>query len=239
MKIVSLNIQHGGGKRIAGLSEWLETMKPSAVVLPEWRNNPPGLKIRDWLTGIGFRTIAAERATRDERSQITSLLLAATDLVGSADVTPQYSEAGDLIVGQMEQGIQLLGCYFPQRLAKVPFFKQCIQIAKSKADTPLVMMGDLNTGRNDLDIEGKGTKFDCVDLFDALTKEAGLIDLWRLRHGEKQEWTWRSRVNGFRIDHVFGNKEFISRFGTFRCDIDHAPRLSGLTDHSAVVLEAN
>jgi hypothetical protein len=34
-----------------------------------------------------------------------------------------------------------------------------------------------------------------------------------------------------------GNKAFINRFPAFRCAIDHAPRLSGLTDHSAVVLE--
>jgi hypothetical protein len=35
------------------------------------------------------------------------------------------------------------------------------------------------------------------------------------------------------------NKAFINRFPAFRCAIDHAPRLSGLTDHSAVVLEVD
>ena len=103
---------------------------------------------------------------------------------------------------------------------------------------PLVMIGDFNTGRNDLDIEGTGARFYCAELFEALSTEAGLIDLWRQRH-DRREWTWRSPMNGFRIDHVFGNKAFIARFPAFRCAIDHAPRKSGLSDHSAVVLEAD
>src|SRR5258708_11116954 len=101
------------------------------------------------------------------------------------------------------------------------------------------MIGDFNTGRNDLDIEGAGARFHCADLFEALSREAGLMDLWRACHGDRQEWTWRSPANGFRIDHAFGNEAFINHWPTFRCEIDHAPRLSGLTDHSAVVLEAD
>jgi exonuclease III len=102
---------------------------------------------------------------------------------------------------------------------------------------PLVMIGDFNTGRNDLDVEGSGTRFDCADQFIGLSAQAGLADLWRFRHGERREWTWRSAKNGFRIDHAFGNKAFVSRFPNYRCEINHEPRLIGLTDHSAVVLD--
>jgi exonuclease III len=114
-------------------------------------------------------------------------------------------------------------------------------LAKKSSDVPFVMIGDFNTGRNDLDIEGPGARFYCTDLFEALTREAGLIDLWRARHGDREEWIWRStqKKYGFRIDHVFGNKAFIARFPAFRCTIDHAPRQSELSDHSAVVLEAD
>ena len=140
---------------------------------------------------------------------------------------------------ELNQGIRLLGCYFPQLQAKAPFFQVSIRLAQKSPDIPFVMIGDFNTGRNDLDIEGTGARFHCADLFLALTREAGLTDLWRARHGDRQDWTWRSTVNGFRIDHVFGNRAFIGRFPAFRCVIDHAPRLSGLTDHSAIVLEAD
>jgi hypothetical protein len=62
---------------------------------------------------------------------------------------------------------------------------------------------------------------------------------WRLYPVSQQEWTWRSSKNDFRIDHVFGNKAFVNRFSAFRCVIDHKPRLSSLTDHSAIVLETD
>jgi exonuclease III len=78
----------------------------------------------------------------------------------------------------------------------------------------IVIIGDYDrhSDRNDLDIEGTGARFHCADLFEALHTEAGLIDLLRAQHGGQQEWTWRSSVNGFRIDHAFGDKAFIGRF---------------------------
>src|SRR5205807_1724782 len=97
--------------------------------------------------------------------------------------------------------------------------------------------GDINTGRNDLDIEGGGARFHCADLFEALAAETGLIDLWRTQHGDRREWTWRSRVNGFRIDHVFANKTFVDHFPAFLCEIDHSPRILGITDHSALIVD--
>jgi exonuclease III len=223
-----------GGERIGRLADWIMAKAPSAVVLPEWRNNTPGQYVRKGLTECGLQSVA----TAGETAKNNGILLAALDFVESKTITPPGATTGELMMIELKQGIHLLGCYFPQRQAKVPFFQQCIQMAKG-TDVPFVMMGDINTGRNDLDIEGTGAGFHCADLFGALNSEAGLVDLWREQHGDRQEWTWRSSVNGFRIDHVFGNKAFIDRFPTFRCAIDHTPRLSGLTDHSAAILEAD
>jgi exodeoxyribonuclease-3 len=235
IRIISLNIRHGGGKRMAGLVDWLATKNASAVVLPEWRNNLSGQFITRRFREGGFATVTAAH----ESSNLNSILLAATGLKSSQMVTPLNSVAGSLMLSEIIQGINLLRCYFPQREAKAPFFRQCIQVAQTRRDVPFLLVGDLNTGRNDLDIEGSGARFHCADLFEALNVEAGLIDLWRAQHGDRREWTWRSSLNGFRIDHVFANETFISRFPAFQCEIDHEPRLSGLTDHSAVVLETN
>jgi exonuclease III len=232
-RIVSLNIRQGGGKRIAALADWIAAKMPSAVILPEWRNNNSGQYIRQRFTEGGFATSTPTRS-----SHSNSILLAAVGLADSLEVTPPGSAAGDLMLVEIA-GIKLLGCYFPQRDAKAPFFRQCIRVARTHEHAPFLMIGDLNTGRNDLDIEGAGARFHCTDLFDALSSEAGLIDLWRAQHGERREWTWRSPVNGFRIDHAHANATFMSRFPAFRCEIDHTPRLSGLTDHSAIILETD
>jgi exodeoxyribonuclease III len=234
IRILTLNIRHGGGKRIARLADWIASKSPNVVVLPEWRNDAPGQRIREILTDSGFRTIVAARG----QSAPNSVLLAAMDLTESWEVTPANSTAGDLILIEIAKRIRILGCYFPQRQAKAPFFQQCIELASKNRDLPFVMIGDFNTGRNDLDIDGAGAPFYCADLFRSLG-ELGLIDLWRARHGDRREWTWRSPANGFRIDHAFGNEAFIKRFPAFQCEIDHSPRLAGLTDHSAVVLEAD
>jgi exodeoxyribonuclease-3 len=233
-RIISLNICHGGGKRIAQLARWLITKGSNVVVLPEWRNDDAGRRILEILKGSGFSTIA----TAQEKSKRNCVLLAANNFTKVQENTPANSPAGDLILIETAEQIRILGCYFPQGQAKAPFFRKCIEVASENVNSPLVLIGDFNTGRNDLDIEGTGTHFDCADLFIALNTEAGLTDLWRARHAKRQEWTWRSSVNGFRIDHAFGNKTFITRFPAFKCEIDHEPRLSGFTDHSAVVVEA-
>jgi exonuclease III len=230
-RILSLNLRHGGGSRANLLIDWIASKAPFVAVLTEWRENASGRLIKDGLTRAGLSSVSAPRGPK-----INTALLASRDLTRCEIFTPTNSPVGDLALMTID-GINILGCYFPQRKAKGPFFKRCMDAAAEASHSPLLAIGDFNTGRNDLDIEGTGTRFDCADQFIALHEQAGLIDLWRFRHGERREWTWRSPKNGFRIDHAFGNQAFINRFPTYRCEIDHEPRLLGLTDHSAIVID--
>ena len=232
-RIISLNLRHGGGSRIERLTDWITSKSPSAVVATEWRNNVPGQHLRNRLTLDGLQLALTVPAA----SQINTVLLAARGIKGSQSITPPNSPVGDLASISTEDGVSILGCYFPQRMAKSPFFRRCTEVAASNSHRPFVMIGDFNTGRNDLDIEGNGAPFDCADQFADLHEQVGLVDLWRLRHGEGRDWTWRSAKNGFRIDHAFGNQEFLNRYPNFQCEIDHEPRLARLTDHSAIILD--
>jgi hypothetical protein len=231
-RIVSLNLRHGGGRRIAALTDWLLSKSPSAVVATEWRNNVPGQYLRNRLTLGGLESLLAAPAT----SQINTVLLAKR-IMGSQAATPLNSPVGDLVSISTEEGVSILGCYFPQRMDKAPFFHRCIELAERNSHQPFVMLGDFNTGRNDFDIEGNGVPFYCADQFAGLPEQAGLADLWRWRHGERRDWTWRSSKNGFRIDRAFGNQAFLHRHPNFHCEIDHEPRLARLTDHSAIILD--
>jgi hypothetical protein len=100
---------------------------------------------------------------------------------------------------QTADGVRIVGCNFPQSYARAPFFYRFIEVASNNDDAPLVLVGDFNTVRNDLDTEGRGARCNCADLFMALSKEAGLIDLCRARHGKRQEWTWRITQMAARI----------------------------------------
>jgi hypothetical protein len=38
-------------------------------------------------------------------------------------------------------------------------------------------------------------------------------------HGQKREWSWRSPINGFRIDHAFAIASFLKTFAVTRLTI--------------------
>jgi hypothetical protein len=230
-RIVSLNIRHGGGSRANQLIDWIVSQTPVAAVITEWRDNSSGQQIKNGLLSGGLRSFSAAR-----NPKINTALLAARSFKHCEIVTPPASPVGDLSLMGLD-GITIVGCYFPQRMAKSPFFERCMEVALKATHLPLLMIGDFNTGRNDLDIEGNGARFDCSDQFVDLYDKADLVDLWRFRYGERREWTWRSAKNGFRIDHAFGNQAFMNRFPSYRCEIDHEPRLIGLTDHSAMIVD--
>jgi len=59
--------------------------------------------------------------------------------------------------------------------------------------------------------------------------------LWRRQHSEVRDYTWYSSAgNGFRLDHAFASPAAASAVAGVW--LDHAPRLSGASDHSAVVV---
>jgi exodeoxyribonuclease III len=240
MKILSLNIQHGGGSirhagaaRALSLLAWTLGHTPDIVVLSEWRDNTVGQGFLSIFREKGFTTATASRPV----SGANGILIAARQAFKSRRITPGDSERGELLVAELSRGFRLLAAYFPISHAKAPFFRLCMTEAARARKVPLLLIGDLNTGRNNLDVEGNGERFHCVDLFESLESQSGLIDLWRATNGTRQEWTWRSRVNGFRIDHAFGNKVLVERFGPIHSHYDHSPREMKITDHSALFVE--
>src|SRR5271170_909003 len=100
IRIISLNIRHGGGAKGADLAHWLLRKAPSVIVLPEWRETNPGRLIRERLKASGFRTEASPRAI----ATINRVLMAAKDLATHQEITPPGSRAGDLRFIELTQG---------------------------------------------------------------------------------------------------------------------------------------
>jgi len=232
MRIILLNVRHGGGQRAEKLLDWLTSPSPDLVVIPEWRNNTPGGVIKRSFEARGY--LVATQCVSAMRAN--GVLVAARQMIRSRRITPVGSSKGQLLLADFASGWSLLAAYFPQGKAKIPFFISCIDAAKRSDDVPFLLLGDLNTGHNGADVEGTSAPFVCSDLFDALQTQGGLVDLWRIEHGEKREWSWRSALNGFRVDHALANAAFRRRFPKMHCMYDHAPRETGLTDHSALIL---
>jgi exonuclease III len=239
MQAILLNIRHGGGPRAQRLLEWVTRRSPDVVVMAEWQDGAPGAVLKAGLEAKGFQT-----ATATTNGDANGVLVAAKRPFAFRCATPLETRerkrvegrGGALLVADFD-GLRMLAAYFPGAQAKRPFFEACMAEAEASRGVPFVLVGDLNTGRNDLDVEGTGTPFVCADQFEELTTRAGLVDLWRAQHGDTaQDWSWRSQKNGFRIDHAFANAAFRERFPGIRCRYDHEPREMKISDHSALVI---
>lgn len=228
-KIVSLNVRHGGGKRQRSLARWLIDTQADVLVITEWRSGSMALTTA--LSAAGYVNSTALRS--DRNSNGVAIFSRATHQGKRA--TPEESLKGELLVVRMEQ-MAIVGAYFPQQQAKAAFFHRCATLA-AEITQPLLIIGDLNTGSNSLDLEPGASTFHCENDFISLSDEHELSDMWRLQHGKNaREWTWRSTRNGFRIDHAFVNRALLAAFPNWRCVYDHSPREQRITDHSAIVV---
>jgi exodeoxyribonuclease III len=229
-KIVTLNIRNGGGARVAAICEFIGSHEPEVVVLSEWRESAPGRVIKDWAESRGMVHQSNDGSTAN------GIFVAALKPFQTVSMTPPGSSAGILLLADF-QTWTLLCAYFPQLNSKAKFFSICAEIAMANANKPFAIVGDLNTGNQLIDKSAAGTPYACAEHFDALTGEAGLIDLWRHANGiDAREWSWLShQKNGFRIDHAFGNEPFLQLVQP-SCVYDHYPREARITDHSALII---
>ena len=229
-RLLCLNIRAGGGRRAAALCDYLDGIAPDLVVLTEWRDGPVGQAFRAWADRCGLH-----HATLNDGGTANGVLIAAQETCAIASVTPRTGATGVIALARFAE-LSVLACYFPSMKQKAPYFDAAIIAAQRHKRRKFILLGDLNTGNQHADREPAGVRYHCADQFDAFTRDHRLVDLWRHSQGEAREWSWQShRQNGFRLDHAFANRALIKDHAP-HCVYDHKPRLSGLTDHSAVVI---
>jgi len=230
--IVALNIRAGARTHAADLCRYLDSLHPDTVLLTEWRDNAGGRTFVSWAEGrdMGY-------ASTTGGCTPNGVFLASLDPFVTESATPTAQSAGCLMLARFPC-VTLLACYFPQLKAKALFFERCLELAAQHQAASFVLAGDLNTGNQLADRSEGAGKYYCSDHFDRLTWAGGLSDLWRLTNGDCREWTWLSpqKKNGFRIDHAFGNGAFVAAAAPI-CTYDHRACETGLTDHSAVVVQ--
>ena len=232
-RLLSLNIRAGGGRRAAAIREYLDRIAPDLVVLTEWRTGIAGMAFQDWAAAHGLHHAAV-----NDGGTANGVMIAARDPFTIASVTPRTGATGSVALARFAE-LSVLACYFPSMKEKAPFFDAAIATALRHKRRKFILLGDLNTGNQNADREPAGVRYNCADQFDALTNNHRLVDLWRHSRGEAREWSWLShRQNGFRLDHAFANRVFVKTHVP-HCVYDHTPRLTGLSDHSAVVVTLN
>jgi exonuclease III len=177
MRVVSLNLRHGGGARIPSICQYIESLEPDIFVASEHRQ---GTALSTELIELGLRTQVAGIGKKN------SVLVAA-----KIDGQPITHDPQRLI-GLQFGWFSVLGTYFPQKHEKRRLFQYLL--GNPPSDRTL-LIGDFNTGEHFKDEHGK--TFYCADLFARLT-EVG----WDRINPHEPSWL-SAAGNGFCIDHAF------------------------------------
>jgi len=148
IKILSWNIQAGGGSRILPIIKRIIASKSNIVTLSEFRNNASGLSIRNSLLRAGFQYQAVTDSKSNDNSVIiTSNIPFSSELYPSADRV--YS--GNIVTAKFST-FHVMGVYMPHK-KKHKLFEYARQV-NSKTSVPFIIAGDYNSGKNYIDQKG-------------------------------------------------------------------------------------
>ena len=231
MRIVALNIRHGGGPRILPIVEYLKSKDPDVVVVSEFRENSNAIVLRRAMLDCGLDSFAA--ATTKLRENSVGVF------ARSQFQAKTFPELGikhtHRVIAAQFSSLTIYGVYFPQQQAKAEVFDFFLGGVPSVQSEPQLVVGDFNTGLHGIDEAGE--TFYCADKMLALTNQ-GFIDCWRSRNPEERVFTWYTTGgNGFRIDHAFATAAVNDRIKEI--GYDHTPRETACTDHSALVIDVD
>jgi exodeoxyribonuclease-3 len=231
LKILSWNIRHGGGSRLARIQEIIAAHDPDILILPEFRNNASGEKLRQWLREAEHHH---QSAGGTEQPAHNTVLLSS-----KYEFTPlSFPELGPdrrRCVGGRFDRLTVLGFYFAVMEAKRPAFEFIKRLPKAMLKADTLLMGDFNTGCRYWD-EGR-MDLSLVEEFGALLG-CGWTDVWRQRNPGIREWSWVEpwgRHVGYRLDHALVSPSLLAQVNDVR--YSHAERGNGMSDHSGLVLE--
>lgn len=233
MRVVALNIQHGGGRRTRAIADAILAAEPDVVVLSEFHASPTGSRLLEQLAAAGLTEHAhGEPAATDYPNSVG---VASRLALTNARFPLAASSANRQRILEVDVGGLTLGAvYFPLGKPMVAFWREeFLPYAASRIEQPCLLVGDWNSGLHHLDETG-ATLHGAAE-FGTMTN-TGWVDGWRRLHRDGREYTWYSTFgNGFRLDHAFLSPSLAPRLlsSVYR----HETRASGVSDHSALIVE--
>ena len=226
LKLLSWNIQQGGGSRTRGIVKFIAQQNPQIVVLSEFRNNDSGIFLRSKLLELKYNFQFVSLSSSNTNSVLIASQLPCHSRL-FVDTGMEY--AHDVIAVDFE-AFHLYGVYLPHK-KKHQLFDLLQKEIQQYA--PAIIMGDFNTGKNFVD--QKGDSFWYTSELARLEK-VGMEDAFRYVHGEVEAYSWFSHQgNGYRYDHIYTSKELQPIIK--QCDYIHKAREEKLSDHSPMILE--
>ncbi len=225
LKIVSWNIQQGGGRRTYPIIQSLIDSQSHIIVLSEFRNNASGKLIKANLQKANYNFQYTTEASANRNS-----VFIASKIEGK----PRYFRSfdpnfPDNIKAEDFDAFTIYGMYLPHKKKHILFD---LLIEEAQSSLPCIMVGDFNTGKNLID--QKKSSFWYTDKLNKL-ESVGMYDAFRRIHGGLREYSWYSHQgNGYRYDHTYVSELLLPVIS--ECHYIHEWRENGLSDHSPMVL---
>jgi len=233
MRVFALNVQHAGVRRVPLLAADILGMVPDVVVLSEFLADRSGLHLLELLRAGGLTGRA--HGPKGSIGYPYTVAIASRLPMSTARVPFDGSAYATFVLEAEIGGVTVVGLYFPLGREHEPFWDQAfLPFTGTRRDDLAMIAGDWNTGSRTLDIGGKRVKG--MAHFDS-TGASGWTDAWRSLHPDQAEFSWyrQQSSNGFRLDHALLSESLAPRLLT--SSYAHAPRASGHTDHSGLMIE--
>ncbi|HEX9842390.1 MAG TPA: endonuclease/exonuclease/phosphatase family protein [bacterium] len=238
MRLVTLNLRHGGGRRTPALLAHLLRHEADVLVLCEHRHPAAGSAtagLREGLAAAGYaHQVASHDAPRINHLLVASRLPVVPAPRGVAAVL--RVDPVRLLPVQVD-GLLVVGVHLPNLKAKLPHWRALLRLAARPAAEQAIFMGDFNSGHHVRDVQRPPFPFSAsYEEYLGALEAQGWVDAWRSLHPRRREHTWFShRQRGFRLDHAFLSPALAPALRS--AAFDHAVRTSGASDHSALRVE--
>lgn len=247
MRILALNLRAGGNvSTVPQVIRRVLYLDAEIVVFSEYRDTSAGALVCGELRRIGLSYQASTPAERGN-----GVLIAATTPFAALPNPfgfPEDEYPNAILLARFSW-LQVYGVYLPGQDRKRPHLRCLIAAAEhhNEAGDSAICIGDLNSGRNETDIEinvrsGQlRDEFSTADLYRELEQQ--WTEAWAYLHPDQYEFSWypfrrdpgfRSYA-GWRIDKAFLSPNLLPMLKA--AEYDHVFRQDRLSDHSALVVD--
>lgn len=213
--VVSLNILHGGGTRADALTERLLNYEADALVVTEFRASRIGERLLARLEDAGYVTSHPDSWSPD------SVLITSRTSIDRSWAFNDELDARRLWCADIGW-IVVCGVVMPSGQAKLPFWNSLVVRDPAVGSTCSLAtstraVANWTKSPKPIDSRAGTSGGRCTPVFGV------------------REYSYVSNTdNGFRVDHAFAAPELAQRVTA--CELDHAPRLLGEPDHSALIV---
>jgi exodeoxyribonuclease-3 len=241
LRLLALNLQSPGAKRVAAQLNWIYRTGCNVLVLTEVKAGDAAVLLVKDLESSGFTVTWSEpRQSAEDRNHTIvaskgysviplTLPLDSPRLVGARIA----SHLGPLdIVGLYSLTNGMTADSSRQRAG----FQAAVVEALSVGDrsVPLLVAGDLNVLPDEPSPARSLFAEHDFAFYRSFSERLGLTDTYRFRQPNGRDQTWYGPSGGQRLDHALLSHAVIDR--VTECAIDHGPRQEKISDHAALRL---